>query len=416
MKTLIFVLVMAFVGIGLTLLAMQNPGYVLLARPPWSIEMPLSLFGVFALLTTLAAYIVIHFAVRVWRIPRDVARWRQLRHRRRIEEALTHGLMYLLEGNWVKAEKRLVSDLRHNPQPLINYVAAAAAAQALGDTEQRNQYLTLAQPYGENHRVAFTMVRAHLHYLAQEYEPALALLTELRTLAPNHTHVLRMLAKVYQELRDWSNLVLLLPELRRKKVLSLPALEALELETHRELLSLPLPHGSQTVLAKAWQAVPPALRHHPALVEIYVRQLMQQGDNDTALTILNETLRRRWDDRLVYWYGRVRGTDAAAQLAAAEAWLDNHRDSADLFLALGRLANEAKQRAKAKDYLERCVGLREWPEAYAELAGLLQQNGDKDAAQELLQRALRIALGDGRTATTAASAKKPASTIYEFKR
>ncbi len=411
MKTLIFVVVIAFIGIGLTLLAMENPGYVLLARPPWSVEMPLTLFGVFALLATLAAYLAIHLLVRVWRIPRDVARWRQLRHTRRVEESLTQGLMYLMEGSWIKAEKRLVSDLRHNPHPLINYLAAAAAAQAADDIEQRNQYLRLAEPYGERHRIAFTMVRAHLHYVAREFEPALALLTELRTLAPNHPHVLRLLARVYQDLRDWANLVLLLPELRKKKILPLATLDALELETQRELLSLPLPRGAQTVLHKAWQSVPPALRHQPVLVEIYVRQLLQQGETNAALAILNETLKRRWDERLAYWYGRVRGDDVATQLATAESWLEQHRDSADLLLTLGRLALDAKQRTKAKEYLERCVALRESPEAYAELADLLQQGGDKELAQEWLQRAIKLQLGDVRTANT-----KRTSTVYEFKR
>ncbi len=45
MKLLIFIIAVLFASIALTLLAMENPGYVLIAREPWSIEMPLTLFG-----------------------------------------------------------------------------------------------------------------------------------------------------------------------------------------------------------------------------------------------------------------------------------------------------------------------------------------------------------------------------------
>src|SRR6185436_5585027 len=44
MKLVVYILVTLFVATALTLAAIENPGYVLIARAPWSIEMPLTLF------------------------------------------------------------------------------------------------------------------------------------------------------------------------------------------------------------------------------------------------------------------------------------------------------------------------------------------------------------------------------------
>ena len=398
MKLLIFIIAMLFVGMGLSLLALENPGYVMLARPPWSVEMPLTLFGLFALLAMLASYAVIYLSVRVWRIPREVARWRQLRAYRRTEEALAQGMMNLLEGQWVKAEKRLLGELRHNRNPLINFIAAAAAAQAQGDLDKRNEYLTRAQAHAQNHRQALAMSQAHLHYAAREYEQALVVLTELRTIEPNHLHALWLLAKTYEALKDWTNLVHLMPELRRRKLMTPAELDKLELQAQRELLTLSLPSGSREVLQKAWHWVPASLRQDPGLIEIYARQLIKQNDMATALTLLTEALNRKWDERLVYWYGRVRAADPAAQLAGAEVWLDSHRNNPTLLLTLGRIAQEAKLRAKAREYLEQCAALREWPEAYHELARVLEQAGQTELAQEWYRRGLQAAVGEGRAA------------------
>lgn len=398
MRLLIFVIAMLFVGTGLSLLALENPGYVMLARPPWSVEMPLTLFGLFALLAMLASYAVIYLSVRVWRIPREVARWRQLRSHRRTEEALAQGMINLLEGQWVKAEKRLLGELRHNRNPLINFIAAAAAAQAQGDLDKRNEYLTRAQAHAQNHRQALGMSQAHLHFAAREYEQALVVLTELRTIEPNHMHALWLLAKTYEALKDWANLVHLMPELRRRKLLSPGELDKLELQAQRELLTLSLPSGSREVLQKAWHWVPANLRQDAGLIEIYARQLIKQNDMATALAILTEALNRKWDERLVYWYGRARADDAAAQLASAEAWLETHRNNPSLLLTLGRIAQEAKLRAKAREYLEQCVALREWPEAYHELARALEQAGQTELAQEWYRRGLQVAVGEGRAA------------------
>lgn len=391
MKLLIFIIAILFASIALTLLAMENPGYVLIAREPWSVEMPLTLFGLLFIIAAALASFSWNALARMLNIPREVARWRRLRHNRKVQEGLTQGLTQLMEGNWSKAEKRLLSDLRHNQTPLLNYLAAAYAAQHQGDNEKRDEYLALAHQSSPDDELAIGMTKAQLHFLAHQYERALASLTQLRVHTPNHGQVLKLLAQVYRELRDWASLVNLIPELRKHKALTPQEVDVLELQTHRELLILSLPVGSIDVLEKAWQVVPKTLREHPTLISIYARHLIKQQQMDSCEALLNNAIKRKWDDELVYLYGITRGSNPVTQMEAAESWLYLQPDNPVLLLTLGRLALANKLRAKALGYFEKCIALRELPEAYSELGSLLEQSGQTDKAREYYQRGLKIA-------------------------
>ncbi len=391
MKLLIFIIAILFASVAVALLAMENPGYVLIAREPWSIEMPLTLFILLFIVAAALVSFLWNLLMRMLNIPREVARWREIRHNRRSQDGLIQGLTHLVEGNWSKAEKRLLSDLRYNKTPLLNYLAAAFAAQEQGDYEKRDEYLALAHQSSPNEELAVGMAQAQLHYLAHQYERALATLTQLRVHTPDHRQALKLLAEVYRELRDWASLANLIPDLRKHKALAPQEIEALELQTHKELLLLSLPVGSMDVLEKAWQLVPKNLRQHPALISIYARHLIKQQQMESCEALLNGAIKRKWDDDLVYLYGITRSGNPQAQLEVAESWLHAQPDSSILFLTLGRLALANKQRTKALSYFEKCIALRDLPEAYSELGNLLEQSGQTDKAREYYQRGLQIA-------------------------
>lgn len=388
MRLLIFIIVLLFASISATLFAMHNSGYVLIARAPWSVEMPLTLFILLLAAIIVVLYFGIHALARVWNMPREVAQWRERRQRRRADKALAEGLLHLAEANWAAAEKRLLSELRYSDSLIVNYLAAAYAAQAQGDSEKRDDYVALAQQHaGTDHSLAIGMAQAQLQYAAGQYEQALAILTQLHTTVPEHAPALRLLATVYRELRDWTGLAALLPELRRRKALATAEIEALELLAHRELLTLSLPGGSLEILERAWSTVPRQLRHHPSLIAIYAEQLIKQREMAKSEVLLRATLDNEWDETLVRLYGSVRSGNTGAQLDTAEAWLDRHPSDPVLLLTLGRLALAAEQRAKAQDYLERAAN-QGLSEAYAELAAVLESS-DPERAREYYRRGLR---------------------------
>jgi HemY protein len=397
-KLLVVIIALVFAATLITLYAMENPGYVLIARAPWSIEMSLTLFIPLMIAAFFLLYLFLFLVIRLWRIPRDVRRWRARRHARESRGALIQGLTSLAEGNWVEAEARLLAGMRHGDTPLLNYLGAAIACEGQGNLEKRDEYLALAHKNAAQYDLAIGMTQAHLQHQAHQLEQALATLNELRSIAPKHRQALKLLARVYLELRDWTGLIDLIPELRQHYAMTVQEIEALELQAHRELLKLSLPSGSPGVLEKAWNAVPKSLRRHPALVAIYARQLIQQNEPARAEAALRVAIEDGWDPALVELYGQAAGANAAEQLETAEGWLSAHGDDPKLLLTLARLALRNRQEAKARAYYEKCLALRAPAEAYRELGELLERSGDKEQALVYYRRGLETYASELRAA------------------
>jgi len=388
MKTLGLVILTLFAAAALALLALDNPGYVLIARDPWSIEMTLVVFVALLLLAVLGLYLLWHLLVLVWKTPSVVSQWRQRHKARRAHAALVNGLVNLAEGSWVKAEKHLLSGLHDSEAPLLNYLAAACAAQEQGMSEKRDEYLSLAHQHAPEQGLAIGMLQAQLQFQARQYERALASLAQLRVNSPKHPHTLFMLATVYRELRDWESLANLIPELRRLKAARAHDIETFEWLAHRELLMLLPPARGGGVLKQAWNAVPSHLRHKSEFVALYARQLIAQEAMDECEALISTALERGWSDELAHLYGLARSSNPAAQLETAEAWQQMHTDNPELLLTLGRLARRAKLDGKARIYLERAVSLHSGLEAPLELAQLLEQAGERDQALDCYRQAL----------------------------
>jgi HemY protein len=387
-RIVIVVIAALLAAILATLYALHNPGYVLIARPPWSIEMSLTAFILLALAGAALLYLLVYLLVRLLRIPQDVARWRRKRNQRQARDALHHGLIGMAEANWPEAESLLIAAMRGSDMPLMSYLGAACVAQGQGDLEKRDEYLAAAHRSSPQHSLAIGMTQANLQYLAHQSEQALATLTELRRLAPKHKHVLKLLAQLYLELRDWPNLAELIAPLRNHAVLAVKEIDALELRAQRELLTLNLPSGSRHVLRKVWSSVPRHLQRHPSLVAIYARQLMQQDDMNAAEALLRDAIEQRWDDMLVELYGQACSDRPDEQLEAAETWLGMHPENPKLLFTLGRLAIRSNRDTKARGYLEKCIDLHGPIEVYRELGALLERLGDKERALACYRRGI----------------------------
>ncbi len=388
MKILIFIALLLIVSALVTLFAAEDPGYVLITRTPWSVEMSLTTFAVLTVVSFAGLYLLLWLLKRLWNIPHGVTEWRLNRSTKKAREALTQGLVSLAEGNWSRAQSRLLSELQNSETPLINYLGAACASQALGNTEKRDEYIAKAQEVSPQDSLAIAMTQAHLYSWTEQHEQALATLSELRAREPKHAHILTLLVKTYLALRDWTSLADLIPNLRKNKVLSNEALDALELQVHSELLKLSLPSDSPELLKRAWNAVPKSLRQHPKLLAIYSAHLIKQNQMNEAETLLRDAIRRSWNEELVELYGRARADNPAAQLEVAESWLNGRPEDPVLLLTLGRLSRYNELWGKARSYLETSVNRRPTAETYWELGGLMEHLGEADKALEYYRHGL----------------------------
>lgn len=390
MRTLFGGLLLLFVAASATLIAVRNPGYVLITREPYVLETSLAVFLLVAAAAFTVFYFCVRLLVRIVRVPRSLTRWRQTRRTRKSREAFLNGLTHLLAGEWLKAEKELVASLHAADSPFLGYLAAALAAQGQGDADKRDHYLSQAHQHGGAGTLATEMTQAQLQLLAGQNEQALATLTRVQASHPQQAQAVRLLIEAYRRLRDWQNLARLLPEARRRQLLPDPELNELERATQHELLSLPLPAGALDTLHRAWSGISESARRHPELVGVYARQLINQNAMDECTALLATALERQWDERLVLLYGEARDAQPAAQLETAEEWLARHGESPALLLTLGRLARRNRLTERARRYLEKSLALGASAAAHAELGTLFEETGDSARALGHCRQALEL--------------------------
>ena len=388
MRALLKIWLFILIGAGVGVVLSRDTGYVLLAFGNYTVEMSLALLILLLLVLFVALYFGIRLLIRTLHLPADVREWQQRRGSRLAQQAMTRGLLEMSEGNWRTAERRLVRFADRSETPLLNYLAAARAAQLQGAHDRRDGYIRLAHETMPSADVAVSLTQAELQLADQQLEQALATLKHLRSVAPKHNYVLRLLRRLYEQLGDWEHLRELLPELRRRKVESEAELQRLETRTYRALLEQAFLANDSRRLGMAWAEVPRALRQDPQLLGDYTGYLQETGEDKQAEKLLRETLRKHWDTGLVETYGLLETAEPGKQLSHMEKLLLDHPDDPTLLLTLGRLSLRAQLWGKARGYLEACIGRNGPPQAYRELGQLMERMQEPDKAIEVYRRGL----------------------------
>jgi HemY protein len=390
MRFLLLALLVLAGAAGLALLARHDPGYVLFAYGGWTAETSLALVVVGLLLAFVALYTGVRLLVGSWRLPQRFGRWRRGRHALRSRIATRRGLIALAEGNWGKAERYLTRFVRDSETPLINYLGAARAAQKQGADDRRDRYLAQAHRSTPEAQLAVGLTQAEVQLLQGQTEHALATLMHLRQVAPRHGYVLHLLKRVYERLGSWSELVELLPELRRTRAVTPADADALERQALTELL-----RRAENDLGRAhevWNRVPKGQRKGP-LLTAYATLLVRHGAVEVAEKVLRETLNQQCDPALVRLYGLTAGPDPQRQLVQVEGWLRERERQPDLLLAAGRLAARCGLWGKARAYLEASLGVEQRAETYCALGHLLVRFEEPEEANRCFRKGLELATG-----------------------
>jgi HemY protein len=394
MRILLWGLLVLAVAAALVIFAAQEENSrVLFVYGPWTAETSLAWVLLLVWFLAIVIYMAIRAWIRIFTLPGRIRGWKKERGARRARRALTKGLVELSEGNWKAAEKSLMRHIQGSDTPLLNYLAAAKAAQQQGAHERRNRYLKLAHQSTPSADVAVGLTQAELQLSHEQLEQALATLKHLQGIAPHHAYVLNLLKDLYLRLEDWSQLQRLLPELGKRKVIEGEDLRALETLVYRKILERAELDPDPERLVLIWGGIPKKIRKEGELIADYAQRLMERERGELAEPLLRESLQQQWDERLAEIYGRVEGEDSAKQLAAAESWLKKRPENPVLLLTLGRLSLRNQLWGKARSYLEASIGAIPSAEAYRELAQLLERLGEKEAAMEYYRAGLELTSG-----------------------
>lgn len=397
-RILLILLIALLVGTGLSLGLTYDLGYIRISLGHYLIETNFWVgLGLITLIVVLA--IVTLNTLRRFRQGTGVMTgWVARGNERRARRRTTQGLLALAEGNWPRAHKLLASAAGQADTPLINYLAAAQAAFESGDHDAVDDLLRKAFESTPGSSMAVGLTQAQLQLAGNRPEQALATLLRLRKESPHHPFVLKLLKNAYLRLEDWRELSRLVPELRKRSVVSEKELNELERQVWHNLLECAAeecqrrrkddPEASLEPLTHLWDELPGFVRKDEYTIRDYARLLAGLGDEAQAETLLRKVLRHHWSDELINLYGRLEGHDPAEQLLIAEQWLKDRTNNPELLLALGRISLRNELWGKAREYFETSLSLRRNRETLAELSRLNAHMGEEEASIRLLMQGL----------------------------
>lgn len=307
------------------------------------------------------------------------------RHRRRQGRArLIDGLEALDRGQWLRAEKLLVSAAGEARLGPIAYAAAMQAAEAHGDTQSAAQHL---QALGQASPSLHALHSAQRWLEQGRADEALAALdaAAVQPLPPRGVWLrTRALAAAGRANESFGQL----GALRQKQVISAEAAAALEQQLAVQMLG---EAEDVNVLAAHWDALSKTLRVDPAVVAAYVERAVALGWADTALRTLEQTLDGQWDESLARLYGQLPVEKYDSRRASAQRWLQAHGNSPALLLTIARLAQAQGQWTQAEDFLHRAIAADAGADAWELLGNGHAAQGQETLARQCLQNALRSA-------------------------
>lgn len=392
MRTLIFYFIILLISIWLGIKIHADSGYVLVSYQNWSFETSMWFAALCLFLSIIVIYFLLRFLHYILGLSGYLHRWSDHRKLKKARKWTNQGLCELTEGHWQRAEKLLIRAVKYSDTPLINYLAAASAAQQQQAYDRRDNYLRLAHDStAGSEEMAVGLTQAQLQLRSNQLEMALATLRHLNHIAPHHTFVLKLLKDTYYLLNDWKGLQSLLPELRKSRLLNDTELLHLEEITYKNLLE-DASKKSAAALDQAWHEIPRHLHKNPVIVGVYAHCLSQWGEVDHAEKILYQTLKKQWSEQLLTQFGDMKAQDPAKQLTIAESWLEKHPNNSRLLITLGKICTRNRLWGKAQSYLEAALKIKPEADIYNELGKIFQQQGNKVEAMKYFQQGLQLCL------------------------
>ncbi len=399
-RLLYILLISAMTIIGFSMYKQKDLGHINFSFGDISFETNLLVFGA-ALLSCLFVVLVL---IKTYQLIKSLFVYFVQKRKQRIKEkarlSLSQGLIEYAEGRFKLAEKILLQHVENSENRLLVYLSAARAAQQLGAHERRDEYLHKAHIEAPDAEIAIGLTKAELQLTHDQNEQALATLTQLSDITPNHTYVLTLLANTYKHLQDWDNLKNILPALNKHGNLSAESFLCFEVIVCKgQLTNLTREtqpgHSASQAFISYWTDTPQHLKSLPDVIEHYAKQLIFVDAADEAEKLLRLYLNKNWQESTIILYAELDVMVDKKQLEMVESWLKNHQQNAFLLLALGKMCYSLSLWGKAKNYLEASISINPMPQSYLRLARLLEEHmADPAAAQEYYRQGLHLLAGD----------------------
>ncbi len=394
MKRLIFLLIILGLAVVAGVDIAKDPGYMLLAYHQWTLETPLW----FGILLWLIAFALLLFISQIWRGVGSLgAKWHAYRAKKRLTRSnnLTiQAILETLEGYYASAEKHFDKAYANAELPLVNLLGAAFCAERSLQAEARDHYLQKALETSPEAEAAIKLIKIQWLMDSGNWSEATHQLERLLKDDPYQKQALILAQQLYQRLGQWDLYLKTIATLRKRKLIDQSSLETGQLRAYDAQLRAHCHKSDLATLNNFWLTVPTHYQQTPSFVLLYSKTLMKAQQDDKAVDLIKDTLKKHWDRDLVMCFGEAVASDSEQQLKHAEKWLSQHENDPQLLLTLGRLCTRTNLWGKARSYLEASVNIEASAFAYQALAELALSHGDYEKATSLYQKALQLAISN----------------------
>lgn len=387
MRALLWLLTLAALAVGVALAAQYNQGYALFVLPPWRVEVSLNLLIVVTLAAFLLAYLMLRTISITLGLPARVRAHRTRMRQQKAENALREAVLLWLGGRYARSITQAELAWQTGHAPGLAALVALGAAHALRDEAKVAEWQKRAMLHDDSNHNARLLLEADLAIESRHFEEALHLLQQVNQESGRHIVAMRLALRAHRGLGHWDEVIPLARQLEKHRALTAVQTAPLIANAHRARLQALARDGHG--LSAYWSRIPSAERQAPGLAHDAARIMLDAGESDAAQALIEEALDDEWDSALISLYGLCNGRDALGRIARAENWLSSHpRDSA-LLLTLGRLCLQKQLWGKAQSYFEASLSLSPSRAAHLELAQLLDQLSQSEAANRHYREAAR---------------------------
>jgi HemY protein len=367
----------------------DQQGYVLISVAETTIEMSLTTLVLFIGALIAGLFLLEIVVKRILSVSNFTRGWFSARHLRKARYNTFKGMIKLHEGEWKEAERLITKGGRHNDFPLLNYLAAAEAAQGRQHIEQRDAYLKLASEQPGSH-LAVALTSAKLQMREEQYEFALATLQSVNVDYPHNPVLLDLLKDCYLALNEWQALKNIIHPLTKGNLIT--EQQALELEEKVEcgILALIATNKGTTGLLDHWQSLPKKLKKHIPILVCLIRQLHNRKADSEAYILLRDNLKKRNDDRLIELLPTLNLPDYHPATVLLEDLARYDIRNPIIQSTLAQLYMRTQKWQPAREHFEAALAIREDMSDYAYLARVLDKQNRKQAAADISRKALTM--------------------------
>lgn len=382
MRYIIILILLIVAALLLGSYAFDNSADVVITWGDWG---SISLTSTSFIIAIIVGFLAIYFLIALFRffygLRRRINNHKHKKLSTQANQELIKGLVHFTEGHWQQSEKTLLNHVAYAETPLLNYLVAARAAHMQESYKRRDKYLKKASELGEEAQTAVSVSQAEMQLASGQFEQARATLIHLLEVSPKHPYAIKLLAKIYFQQEDWSNLFSLLPELNKQSLIKEHERSKYE-ATALSGIFMTLAHKKDLhKMQTLWKKLPADIRLKSEAILVYCEALSIAGDSKSSDKLLIAAINDKWDEKLIERYGLIKHKKLGSAIKRAEKWLDKHQNSPQLLLALARLNKKYKLWGKAKANYNTSLNLSPAASVYLEFAELLEELDEKENAQ-----------------------------------